>query len=138
MILGIGMDVVEIARVERAATRYGERFLNRAFTPEERDCCSRKTRAYEGSPRVRAHAGYWESLAARFAVQEAAFKALGCGWPECGGFISVEVVSNAENSPVVVFRGAASSIAAEKGVVRVHVTITHDAGFAAAVVVLEG
>jgi holo-[acyl-carrier protein] synthase len=125
MILGIGMDVVEIARVERAAARYGERFLNRAFTPEERDCCSRKTRA-------------WESLAARFAVKEAAFKALGCGWPECGGFISVEVVVGAENSPVVVFRGAASRIAAEKGVVRVHVTITHDAGFAAAVVVLEG
>ena len=138
MILGIGMDVVEIARVERAAARYGERFLNRAFTPEERDCCSRKTRAYEGSPRVRAHAGYWESLAARFAVKEAAFKALGCGWSECGGFTSVEVVSDAGARPGIVFHGGAARLAAERGVRRAHVSITHDAGFAAAVVVLEG
>ena len=124
MILGIGMDVVEVVRVERAASRYGERFLSRMFTPGERDCCSRKARA-------------WESLAARFAVKEAAFKALGCGWPECGGFTSVEVVSDGGNRPAVVFSGAAAQIASEKGVGRVHVAITHDAGFAAAVVVLE-
>ena len=125
MILGIGMDMVEIARVERAAARYGERFLNRTFTPGERDLCARKLRS-------------GDNLAARFAVKEAAFKALGFGWPECGGFTSVEVVSDPMNRPSILFHGAAARIAAERGVRRAHVTITHDAGFTVAVVVLEG
>jgi holo-[acyl-carrier protein] synthase len=124
MVLGVGIDMVEISRVERAAERFGERFLRRTFTPGEREHCARKNRA-------------WESFAARFAVKEAAFKALGAGWAECGGFLSVEVVSDAEGRPGVVFHGAASRIARTRGVAGAHVSITHDSGFAAAVVILE-
>jgi holo-[acyl-carrier protein] synthase len=125
MILGVGTDIVAIARIEQAASRFGERFLRRMFTRGERDRCARKARSIE-------------SLAARFAAKEAAFKALGSGWFECGGFTSVELVSDESGRPGLVFHGRASRIAAERGVRRAYVSITHDDGFAAAVVVLEG
>lgn len=124
MILGIGMDMVDIARVERAAARYGERFFRRMFTRKELEHCFRKK-------------CFWDSLAARVAVKEAAFKALGCGWTECGGFTSVEVMSETGGRPAVLFHGKAARLAEECGAGRAHVAITHEAGFAAAVVVLE-
>lgn len=125
MILGIGMDIARVERMERAVLRHGARFLNRVFTPGEREYCSRKHIPYE-------------RYAARFAVKEAAFKALGHGWTECGGYSSVETVSGASGEPGVILHGKAGKLAASLGVKRIFVTITHDAGVAAAVVVLEG
>ncbi len=125
MVLGIGMDIVEASRIERAALRVGERFLTRIFTPSEKKYCFGKA-----SP--------WNSLAARFAAKEAAFKALGKGWPDCGGFLSVEVRMGEHGRPGLLFHGNAGRMAEELGVVSVHVSLTHDGGYAAAVVVLEG
>ena len=125
MVLGLGTDMVEIARIERAVARRGERFLGRVFTPGERRDCFRK-------------ASRCESLAARFAAKEAAFKALGRGLFECGGFPSVEIVVDGGGRPEIVFRGRALRIAEEMGVRRSFVSLAHDGGFAVATVVLEG
>jgi holo-[acyl-carrier protein] synthase len=125
MILGIGMDIVETDRIERAALRLGERFWSRICTPSEKMYCFGKA-----SP--------WNSLAARFAAKEAAFKALGRGWPDCGGYVSVEVCMGEHGRPGLIFHGKAQVIADDLGVRNVLVSLTHDGGYAAASVVLEG
>ena len=125
MILGIGIDVVKVERIKRALELYGEHFANRIFTGIEKEYCSVK-----GYPA--------ESYAGRFAVKEAAFKALGKGWYECGGFTSVEVINNDKNQPRVVFHGMAGKLAGAMNVKRSFVSITHDGNISAAVVVLEG
>lgn len=124
MIFGIGIDLVSVKRVEAAILRYGRRFSQRVFTPGELDYLVLRKRSYE-------------SYAARFAVKEAAFKALGRGWDQCGGFTSVEVISADSGRPEIAFHGKALAFAQEAGIKRAHVTITHDGGMAAAVVVLE-
>ncbi len=125
MILGIGMDVVEIARIARildGPAGVAERFLARCFTGAERAYCdARKDRAGR--------------YAARFAAKEAVAKALGT--PAGVRWTDLEV-SRGEGPPSVALAGAAAGAAARLGVARVHLTITHDAGLAAAAVVLEG
>ena len=125
MILGIGMDIVETCRIERAVLRFGERFWSRIFTPSEKMYCFGKV-----SP--------WNSLAARFAAKEAAFKALGRGWPDSGGYASVEVRMDEQGRPGLIFHGKARMIADALGVRNVLVSLTHDGGYAAASVILEG
>ncbi|MHB9028286.1 MAG: holo-ACP synthase [Candidatus Latescibacterota bacterium] len=125
MIIGIGMDIAKVERMEQAMLRHGERFRNRVFTPGEQAYCSRKHYPYE-------------SYAARFAVKEAVFKALGRGWSQCGGYTSIEVVSSTSGKPEVAFHGKAKLLAEQLGVRRAFITITHDAGLSAAVAILEG
>ena len=122
MIVGFGLDVVEIARIERQlAASTAERFLARVFTERERAFCDRfQDRAAR--------------YAARFAAKEAASKALGV--PDGIGFQHVEVLREG-GAPALAFAGAAALRAAELGVVRVHLTLSHDAGVAVAGVVLE-
>ncbi len=125
MVLGLGMDIVEVARIERILAgppARAERFLARCFTPAER--------AYCDAARDRA-----TRYAARFAAKEAASKALGA--PGGIGFTDVEVVRG-EGAPALVLAGVAADAAARLGVRRALVTLTHDGGFAAAAVVLEG
>ncbi len=125
MVLGIGIDVVSISRIAAAIERYGDRFLLRVFTSGERADC-------------RDVAAAAESLAGRFAAKEATFKALSAGWDACGGFKSVAVTRAKGGRPRIVLYGRAEEIAGRLGVCSVHVSITHDAGIAAAVVVIEG
>ncbi len=125
MILGVGMDVVEIARIARivaGSPGVAERFLARVFTPGERSYCEgRQDRAGR--------------LAARFAAKEAAVKALGA--PPGLRWTELEVVRG-EGAPALALHGAAAAAARERGVTRIHLTLTHDAGVAAATVILEG
>jgi holo-[acyl-carrier protein] synthase len=122
MIVGLGMDLVEVARIARIITSpVGERFLARVFTPEERAFCDR----------VRDRATRY---AARFAAKEATSKALGV--PAGIGFLDVEV-TRGEGAPRLLLSGMAARAAAALGAARVHLTITHDAGIAGATVVLE-
>ncbi len=123
MVLGVGVDVVEVARIRRAVDRWGEAFLRRVYTPTElRQAAGR--------------AGL-ERLAARFAAKEAVMKALGAGW---GGmrFQDVEIVRGASGSPRAQLYGAAARRAEQAGVVAVHVSVTHARTYAAAVAVAEG
>ncbi len=126
MILGLGIDLVEIARLERLLQDRpprARRFLERCFTPGERDYCEAR-----GPGRA-------ASYAARFAAKEAVMKALGA--PPGIRFTDVEVVRGA-GRPEVLLAGSAAREAEARGVRRVHLTLTHDAGTAAAAVVLEG
>lgn len=127
MIRGLGIDVAEVARIRRQVGARGagpraERFLARCFTPAERAYCeARRDRATH--------------YAARFAAKEAAMKALGA--PAGVRFTDIEVKRGA-GAPGLALRGVAARAAEALGVSRVHLSLTHDAGVAVAVVVLEG
>ena len=124
MIVGLGIDVVEVSRLADALRRHGDRFVERVFTDRERAACEPR------ADRVLA-------LAARFAAKEACLKALGTGWAEGLGFRDVEVVRQGNQPPRLVLHGEAARRAEALGVIRSHVSLTHQPGVAAAVVVLE-
>ena len=124
MIAGVGIDLVDIARVDRLLDAKGERALRRLFTADEV--------AYALARPLPA-----QHLAARLAAKEAAFKALsgnslarGIGWKD------IEVVRGDEH-PTLTLHGRAADRAAELGVTSIWVSLTHSATTAGAVVVLE-
>jgi holo-[acyl-carrier protein] synthase len=121
MIVGIGLDVCSIERMRRALERHGERFFNRICSPSEREDLTGRDQA--------------TALSGRFAVKEAFAKALdgapGVGWHE------VEVRRGTSGRPRLELKGKALAMVQEAGADRWHVTITHDAGIASAVVILE-
>jgi len=124
MIVGIGLDLMEPARLARSLAEHGDRFEQRVFTPGEiADCKDRADRA--------------QALAARFAAKEACLKALGTGWSEGLGFSQIEVVRTENGRPEIRLDGRASERAREIGVKTIHVSLTHQPTMAAAVVVLE-
>ncbi len=121
MILGHGIDVVDIARIRIALERprTGERFRERVFTAIESEYCRRQHNAYE-------------SFAARFAAKEAVMKALGCacGWRE------IEV-HRSDGEPSVRLHGRAARRAQQLGVRRIHLSLSHSGTVAMASVVAE-
>ena len=123
MILGLGIDLCPVARMERILNRHGELFCERVFTERER--------AYAGRG---AHPG--ERYAARFAAKEAAIKALGGfeGWR----WKDMEVERTESGAPELRLHGRAKTRADAMGVSRAMVSLTHTEGMAAAVVILEG
>lgn len=125
MIVGLGIDLVRIARVTALLERRGERALARLFTPDE----ARRCREGRHPP---------ESFAARFAAKEAFFKALGTGWGRGGAWTEVEVVSAPSGAPSIRLSGTALAMAEARGVRAVHLSLTHAEETAAAVVILEG
>lgn len=122
MIVGIGIDLIEVSRVARTAERHGDRFLRRIYHPNEIEQNRGDRMQY---------------LAARFAVKEALFKALGTGWARGIRWVDVEVQNLASGQPVLILHGEAAEEARRLGADRSHVTITHTSGHAAAVVILE-
>jgi holo-[acyl-carrier protein] synthase len=125
VVVGLGLDVVEVARIRRileGPPGHAARFLERCFTPAERAFCDA---AAERATRY----------AARFAAKEALSKALGV--PAGIRFHDAEVVKDG-GAPALRLDGVAFRRAAELGVARVLLSLTHDGGVAAAVVVLEG
>ncbi|MBN1612332.1 MAG: holo-ACP synthase [Polyangiaceae bacterium] len=122
MLVGLGIDVASVTRVERAVNRFGDRFTARVLTGLELEQLARR-------------ADRSCFVAGRFAVKEAAFKAL--GGPRDVGWHDLEVDAGPRGAPLLRLRGAALPHADRLGVSRVWVSITHDAGVAAAVVVLE-
>jgi holo-[acyl-carrier protein] synthase len=124
MIIGSGIDLVEIRRIQQSMDRFGDRFLDRVYTAMEKAYCLRKRRAAE-------------SFAARFAAKEAGAKALGTGISFGVSWLEIEVVREASGRPTIAFHGRAAEIAAHLGVVRANLSITHTADLAMASVVLE-
>jgi holo-[acyl-carrier protein] synthase len=124
MILGVGSDLAEVARIRSSRERFGDRFLRRVYTAAEI--------AYSLSK-----ANVDERLAARFAAKEAAMKALGTG--VAGGVTWREFAIDHEPSgqPTLTLSGAAARLAARRGVRKVHLTLTHTTELAMAVVVME-
>jgi len=122
VVLGVGLDLIDVDRIGRSVDRFGDRFLRRIYHPRELE----QTRG----DRV-------QYLAARFAVKEAAFKALGTGWAAGVRWVDVEVQNLRSGQPILLLHGQAAARAKWMGADRSHVSITHTAGSAAAVVVLE-
>ena len=123
-IIGIGLDLIELSRMERSLHRFGEHFLNRIMADDERSATS--------SARAVSH------VAARFAAKEAAVKALGTGFAEGIGPRDVAVRSLPSGKPELVLSGKAREKADALGVKKLHLTLTHTRDNAAAVVILEG
>ena len=124
MIAGIGVDIVDIARIQGLLDRYGERFLTRVYTEAET--------AYAMSGANKA-----ERLAGRFAVKEAVMKALGTGKSLGILWRDVETVRGRLGKPEVHLHGQAVTRAKSRGGDAVHVSITPDGGKAVAFVILE-
>ncbi len=124
MIIGLGIDIVELDRIRDSFERFGERFLDKFLTDAERA-------AMPGRHPI-------PFLAARFAAKEAGAKALGTGFAQGVTMPSIEVVPDAHGKPGLVFHGAAQARLREIGGGRVLVSLTHGRDTAAAVVVVEG
>ncbi len=114
-VVGVGIDVVELERFDRAVERSAT-FLDRVFTPAERELGR-------------------SSLAARWAAKEALAKALGA--PSGLVWHDAEVVKDADGRPHFEIRGSVAARAAELGIKTLHVSLSHDAGIASAVVIAE-
>ncbi|RYG60451.1 holo-ACP synthase [bacterium] len=125
MILGIGIDVSRIERVEQFIERYGERFARRILTEQEKADCFRVKNP-------------GERVAGCIAAKEAASKALGTGWRQGVHWKCFEVAHEMSGKPTLRIHGRAAELASAMGVKGAHLSITHDAGVAAAVVIFEG
>jgi holo-[acyl-carrier protein] synthase len=124
MIVGLGLDIAEIDRLEQAMARHGAPFLERLFTPAEVAYCERFKNRYE-------------RYAARFAAKEAAMKALGTGWSRGVRWRDIEVVREPGGKPTLHLSGVAGQIAEQMGVKHISMTITHSGNLALAQVIFE-
>jgi holo-[acyl-carrier protein] synthase len=124
MIVGLGVDITEVDRIEAAMARRGRAFLERLFTPSEISYCQR-------------HRNRAERFAGRFAAKEAAMKALGTGWARGVRWIDIEVVREPSGKPTLKLSGATRAIADGLGVKNIALTITHDGNIALAQVIFE-
>jgi holo-[acyl-carrier protein] synthase len=124
MIVGLGMDITEVDRIDAAMKRHGRAFLERIFTPSEIAYCEKyRNRA--------------ERFAGRFAAKEAAMKALGTGWARGVRWVDIEVVREPGGKPALKLLGASRDIADHLGVTNIVLTITHSGNTALAQVIFE-
>jgi holo-[acyl-carrier protein] synthase len=120
-IFGIGIDLVNVARVRAALERYPERFRSRIFTPAEVRFCETLGDKYP-------------SYAGRFAAKEAFSKALGTGLRGAIGWTEIDVLDNEKTRPTIRVTGRAAAILGSR---RVHLSISHLSDYATAIVVVE-
>ncbi len=123
MIIGLGIDITELDRIESSLEKFGEHFLQTFLTDEEIKFVPEKNAV--------------PHLAARFAAKEAAVKALGTGFAHDITFKSVEIFNLASGGPFLTFNGKGLEKADEMGVKNIMISITHGRDTAAAVVILE-
>jgi len=125
MILGTGVDLAEVNRIRHAIMRYGHRFIDRVYTPQEIAYVERK-------------ANRFERYAGRFAAKEAGMKAIGTGWRGGVRWRDFEVANLPSGRPTLKLHGEAARIADELGVKAISLSITHTAELGMAHVILEG
>ena len=125
VILGIGTDLIEIARIAHSIDRFGDSFLRRVYTPEEIAYCRARNKTSA------------QSFAARFAAKEAAAKALGTGIARGVAWTEFAVTRLPGQRPTLQFHGRAAELAARLGVTRTHLSLTHARDQAIAIVLLE-
>ncbi len=124
MVLGVGVDIIEVPRVREAWLRFGARFMERILRPPEIEYCSRQA---DPGP----------FLAARFSAKEAISKAFGTGIGAKLGWQDIEILRLPSGQPTVVLHGIGLVLLAERGGRLVHVSLSHTAAYASAVAVLE-
>ena len=123
-VLGIGVDLVETARIEHSLERFGERFLRRVFTAGEIE--------YSQSMKYPAR-----HFAARFAAKEAVSKAFGTGIGKSMGWKDIDVRRKESGEPYVVLDGGAKKLAEDRKVTKVSITLSHTEHHAMAMIVVE-
>jgi len=124
-IIGHGIDLVEVARIARMRTDHAHHFLQRCFTPAERDYCL-------------VHKLADEHLAGRFAAKEAILKALGTGWRGRIAWTDMEILNEpASGRPILSLSGETARIAVLQGINRWHISITHTHAHAVASAIAE-
>ena len=124
LIIGCGIDLVKIERIEKIIKRWGNNFNSRIFTPLERDYCEKKKD------------NKFQSYAGKFAAKEALLKALGLGlrganWKE------IEIKNDELGQPIICTSGKLKNIASLKGISKYFITISHTKEYAIAQVILE-
>jgi len=124
MIFGVGIDLVNIPRMEAVLLRWGERFVKRVFTEQEAQVCYQ--RAYPAA-----------AFALRFAAKEAFSKALGLGMRKGIRWRDIEVLHLPGGRPTLNLKGRSSETCKEKGITRLHLSLTDEGDYGAAVVILE-
>jgi holo-[acyl-carrier protein] synthase len=125
MIVGMGIDIVEVKRIAAIIESQKERFLRRVYTLDEVAYCEQFKSRYE-------------RYAGRFAAKEAAMKALGTGWSRGVRWVDLEVVRQPGGRPTLIIKGEAKKIADRLGVKSIAISITHTAEQALAQVIFEG
>jgi holo-[acyl-carrier protein] synthase len=124
LIVGLGLDIAEIDRIEAAITRHGAPILKRLYTPAEMAYCE-------------SHRNKFERYAGRFAAKEAAMKALGTGWRRGVRWRDIEVIREPSGKPSLSLKGVAKRIAEGLGAKNISLTITHSGNLALAEVIFE-
>lgn len=124
MILGTGIDIIEVSRIAASYEKFGERFLNRILKPPEI--------AYALS-----HKSPAPFLAARFAAKEAISKAFGTGIGKHLGWQDMEVARKESGEPFVILHGGGAHLLKERGGRIVHLSLSHTEHYAAAMAILE-
>ena len=124
MLIGTGIDLVEIERIAHSIERYGDRFLRRVYTESEIAYCNRKRSSAE-------------SFAARFAAKEAGAKALGTGISRGVTWQEFQVERQPGGRPTLALRGRAKQLATSLGVKSISLSITHTGSLAMAAVMME-
>lgn len=125
MILGLGVDIIEVARVQGSLDRFGDRFLNRLLLPDEIAYC-------------RLHKVPGPFVAVRFAAKEAISKAFGTGIGAQLGWHDMEVRRKESGEPFVVLHGGGEKLFAARAARQLLISLSHTQNYAAATAVLEG
>jgi holo-[acyl-carrier protein] synthase len=125
MIIGIGIDIVKVERIEKAIAKNGGRFIKRLFTEKEVAYCEKREKSR------------YQHYAARFAAKEAVFKAIGTGWRKGVSWSEIEVENLPTGQPTINVFGKIKEIAESKGGKTFHISITHCDEYAISEVVLE-
>jgi holo-[acyl-carrier protein] synthase len=126
MLIGTGLDLIEVERIARSIERFGDRFLSRIYTDYEIAYCRRRVK------------GSAESFAARFAAKEAGAKALGTGISRGVTWSEFQVEREPGGRPTLLLKGRAADLARQLGVKAISLSLTHTADLAMASVVMEG
>lgn len=127
MIVSVGTDLVKIARIEQALNRWGQRFVNKLLTFQERVLLESRTTANQGA-----------FLAKQFAAKEAVCKALGTGMRQGVSFSAIEIRRNRYGAPTVKLSGAAEARQNYLNISTWHLSISDESGYALAFVIAEG
>ena len=124
MIYGIGVDLVHIPRIERVIKRWGGRFVDRIFTPEESERCLARPSPYS-------------AFALRFAAKEAFSKAMGLGMRKGLRWRDIEVFNHSSGKPGLRLHGVPSRLCSEESISGIHLSLSDEGEYCVAMVVLE-
>ena len=124
MIFGVGIDIIEVSRIQKELLKENNRFRDRVFTKNEIEYCEPiATKA--------------QNYAARFAAKEAFFKALGSGWSNGFAWTEVEIARNENGKPYIITCGKVKEFLEQKQIANIQISLSHIKETATAIVILE-